>query len=207
MSSSYKHLHMVTANFLSLSLSPSSQQTNPVGFSVILRCASCCPGWLFASEVDMGRSSTNILQNCSCLALSVSTNNPGTNCTTNCQGPSLMWSVINCCNAWASVLVSTTCLAARNSWKVRWIKQYWGLPSLSPFLSGRSGKRWSNPQSSSPLTSFEVKSSLPSLIPSKASFPSLWNSSLHSVGNSWNGFKKNWSWASSFMRYLSLCLK
>ena len=172
------------------------------------------PGCAFSSAsslgdilVDVGRCSINILLNCSCLVSSVSANNPATNCTTNCHGPSLMWSVINCCNAWASVMVSTTCLAARNSWNVRWMKQYWAFSSSSPSWLGRSGKRWSNPQSFSPSTSFEVKSSLPSLIPRKAISPSLWNSSLHKVGNLWNGFKKSWSWASSFMRYLSLCLK
>ena len=204
MSSSYKHLHMVTAKFFPLS--PCGQRTNAVGFSVILRCASCCPSWLFASEVDMGRSSTNILQNCSCLALSVSTNNPATNWTTNCHGPSLMWPEINCSNSWASVMVSTTCLAARNSWNVRWMKQYWALSSLNPSWLGRSGKRWNNPQSLSPWTSSEVKSSLSCSIPVKAIFPSFWNSPLHSVGNLWNGVKKSWSWASLSMRYLSLCL-
>ena len=205
MSSSYKHLHMVTAKFVSLS--PCGQQIDTVGFPVIMHSASSRPSWPPTSEVDMGRSFIKISLNCSCLTSSVSTNNPATNCTTNCHDPSLMWSVINCSNAWASVMLSTTCLAARNSWNVRWMKQYWAFSSLSPSWLGRSGKRWSNPQSSSPLTSSEVKSSLPSLIPSKAIFPSFRNSSLHSVGNSWNGFKKSWSRASSLMRYLSLCLK
>ena len=205
MSSSYKHLHMATAKFVSLS--PCGQRIDTVGFSVIKHSVSCSPSWPSTSEVDMGRNFIKISLNCSCLTSSVSTNNPATNCTTNCHEPSLMWSSINSSNAWASVLVSTTCLAARNSWNVRWMKQYWALSSSSPSWLGRSGKRWSNPQSSSPLTSSEVKSSLPSLIPSKAIFPSLWNSSLHSVGNSWNGFKKSWSRASSLMRYLSLCLK
>ena len=205
MSSSYKHLHMVTAKFVSLS--PCGQRIDTVGFSVIKHSVSSSPSWPPTLEVDMGRSFIKILLICSCLTSSVSTNNPATNCTTNCHEPSLMWSSINSSNAWASVLVSTTCLAARNSWNVRWMKQYWALSSSSPSWLGRSGKRWSNPQSSSPSTSSEVKSSLPSLIPSKASFPSFWNSFLQSVGNSWNGFKKSWSRASSLMRYLSLCLK
>ena len=61
----------------------------------------------------------------------------------------------NFCNSPVSFMVSITCFAARNSWTVQSMKQNWA--SLAIGSSGarpaRSGKRWSNLQSSNPSTS------------------------------------------------------
>ena len=82
-------------------------------------------------------------------------NSSVTNWITSFQALWCIRSATNFCNSPVSFMVSITCFAARNSWTVQSMKQNWA--SLAIGSSGarpaRSGKRWSNLQSSNPSTS------------------------------------------------------
>ena len=144
-------------------------------------------------SVDKGRASTKMRLSDASRFLS----SPATNCRTTCHAPCviLLWTNFRSCS---SLLVSATYLAARNSWMVRCIKQNWAL-GFSNGLSAeahKSGRRWSRPQSSNPLTSLDSKISLPSFIPLKAIFPSRLKSAFTPSGrfSNFSRMKSAWPW-------------
>ena len=159
----------------------------------------------FVLLVAMGRSSVNIFTADISPAASRS-NSPATNCITTCQALCLILSETNFRNPSVFFMVSTTCLAARNSCTVRCRKQNWASPASMGVGLFRSGRRWSNPQSSTPLTSLAEKVSLPSSSPRRAIFPKLLKTLWTWEGNSQYLVKINWSLPSDW-RYSSLCLK
>ena len=154
----------------------------------------------------MGRSSANIFTADISPAASGS-NSPATNCSITCQALCLILSETNFRNSSVFFMVSTTCLAARNSCTVRCMKQNWASPTSRGVGLFRSGRRWSNPQSSTPSTSFAVKVILPSLSPRRAIFPNLLKTFWTLGGNSQYLVKINWSLESLDWRYSSLCLE
>ena len=144
-------------------------------------------------SVDKGRASTKMrLSDSSRLKPS----SPATNCRTTCHVPCLILQWTNFRSS-SPLVVSTTCLAARNSWMVRCMKQNWALGFSNGLSAGahKSGRRWSRPQSSNPLTSLDSKISLPSFIPVKAIFPSRLKTVFTSSGR-----------FSNFSRMKSYCL-
>ena len=160
----------------------------------------------FVLLVAMGRSSVNIFTADISPAASGS-KSPATNCITTCQALWLILSEANFRNSSVFFMVSTTCLAARNSCIVRCRKQNWASPASRGVGLFRSGRRWSNPHSSTPSTSFAVKVSLPSSSPRRAIFPNLLKTLWTWEGNSQYLVKINWSLESLDPRYSSLCLK
>ena len=132
----------------------------------ILQCL-CVGSDLFMESQSMF---TNML---AALFLS-SPSRPATNWSTRCHFGSEAFLLTKLLSSPGSILAIS--LAARNSWNVKWRKQYcvWNL-KIEMFLFCM---RWNKPQFSIPCTSYESNASRPSSIPFIANAPALFKVTL-----------------------------